>query len=65
MERMPFQLVGEKKILNRYEQVVVAETVDDGNIGFRTLTRYWRFRYSGKPCSWNNRDPTNPKKKLL
>ena len=65
VEQMPFQLVRqeEKFEIRDYEQVVVAETMDDGNSGFRTLARY--IGVFGTP---ENRvrgadgDPTNPSK---
>ena len=68
VEQMPFQLVRREENfeIRDYEQVVVAETVDDGNSGFRTLARY--IGVFGTPenrVRGTDRDPTNPKKKLL
>ena len=65
VEQMPFQLVRQEENfeIRDYEQVVVAETMDDGNSGFRTLARY--IGVFGTP---ENRvrgadgDPTNPSK---
>ncbi len=65
VEQMPFQLVRQEENfeIRDYEHVVVAETMDDGNSGFRTLARY--IGVFGTP---ENRvrgadgDPTNPSK---
>lgn len=42
VEQMPFHLVKKEENfeVRNYDQVVVAETVDDGNSAFRTLARY-------------------------
>ena len=65
VEQMSFQLVRREENfeIRDYEQVVVAETVDDGNSGFRTLARY--IGVFGTPenrVRGTDRDPTNPKK---
>ena len=65
VEQMPFQLVRREENfeIRDYEQVVVAETADDGNSGFRTLARY--IGVFGTPenrVRGTDSDPTNPSK---